>query len=277
VRVRGSIGALALMAALGMTMAGAWAFDESKYPDWDGQWVRIGAGTFDPTRPGGRGQQPPLTPEYQAMWETRLAEEAAGRRYNPQANCRPAGMPRMMVVYEPMEIIVTPDVTYVQISYLDELRRIYTDGRPWPKELEPAYAGNAIGQWQDAGGDGRYDTLVVETRGFKGPRVFDASGIPLHRDNQTVVKERLALDPADANVLVNEITTIDSALTRPWAITRKYRRERDATWVDYVCSEDDRHVFIGGEIYVIHADGRLMPIKKGQRPPDLRFFNTGRR
>jgi hypothetical protein len=36
--------------------------------------------------------------------------------------------------------------------------------------------------------------LEVETRNMKGPRAFDASGLPLHADNQTVVKERYTFD-----------------------------------------------------------------------------------
>jgi len=45
----------------------------------------------------------------------------------------------------------------------------------------------------------------------------------LHRDNQTVVKEKLYHDKADRNILRNEITTIDNALTRPWTANRFYR------------------------------------------------------
>ena len=67
---------------------------------------------------------------------------------------------------------------------------------------------------------------------MKGPRVFDASGIPVHEDNETVVKERIALDKSNANVLIDEITTIDHALTRPWTITRKYQRARTANWTN---------------------------------------------
>ena len=132
-----------------------------------------------------------------------------------------------MIVYEPMEIIVMPDTTYIMLAYMSEFRRIFTDGRKWPDEIEPSYAGYSIGKWEDTDGDGRNDTLVVETRGMKGSRTFDASGIPLHQDNETVVKERICLDKADPNLLHNEITTIDNALTRPWTVTRDYRRDRN--------------------------------------------------
>jgi hypothetical protein len=53
-------------------------------------------------------------------------------------------------------------------------------------------------------------TLEVETRGFKGPRVYDASGLPLHRDNQSIFKERIYLDKTNPDILHDEITVIDN-------------------------------------------------------------------
>jgi hypothetical protein len=275
---RCTIGAMALLAAYGVTIADALAFDRTKYPDWKGQWVRIGAGTYDPTKKGGRDQQPPLTPEYQAIWEQNLAEEASGGQYyNTQARCISGGMPRMMIVYEPMEIIITPETTYIAISYMGDFRRIFTDGRQRPENVELTYAGYSIGQWIDESGSGRYDTLLVETRNLRGPRIFEASGIPLHKDNQTIVKERIRLDAKNPDILVNEITTIDNALTRPWTVTRKYRRERNQVWVDYSCGEENTYVYVERETYFVGADGRLMPTRKDQPPPDLRHFNESQK
>jgi hypothetical protein len=264
---------LILAAALAWSVAQA--NDVAKYPDWKGQWIRIGGGQYDPGKPGGRGQQPPLTPEYQAVWESRIASEQSGSQdYNPQARCLPGGMPRMMIVYEPMEVVVAPEITYVLMEYLNPLRRIYTDGRDFPDTIEPTFAGYSIGRWEDTDGDDRYDTLVVETRGLKGPRIYEATGIPFHADNETVVMERIALDKNDPNVMLNEITTVDHALTRPWTITRKYRRERKAMWLEFNCAENNPQIAIGGETYNIGADGNLMPTRKGQQPPDLKHFGT---
>ena len=49
----------------------AQAQDASKYPDWSGQWRRPAnvAPSWDPTKPPGLGQQAPLTPEYQKLFE----------------------------------------------------------------------------------------------------------------------------------------------------------------------------------------------------------------
>ena len=128
--VRISIVPIALASAVGMAIAGAAAEEHAKYPDWKGQWIRIGGGQYDPTKPGGVGQKPPLTPEYQAIWEARIAAEATGsQNYNPQARCLPGGMPRMMIVYEPMEIVITPEVTYI-MSGISEPAAPHLHGRP---------------------------------------------------------------------------------------------------------------------------------------------------
>jgi hypothetical protein len=269
--VRKTISALALAAAL---CVGARAQEATKYPDWSGQWERIGGGSFDPSKRPGRAQQPPLTAEYQAIWEANLAEEASGgQSYNTQAWCLPGGMPRMMIVYQPMEIMVTPGTTYIHIGFFNEFRRIHTDGRDWPGTIKPTFSGYSVGRWLDENADGRYDVLEVETRGLKGPRILDPSGIPLHKDNQTIVKERLLLDKTDPDVLRDEITTFDHALTRPWTVIRSYRRIRNPTWIEDVCAENNGYVFIGQETYLRSADGYLMPTKKGQPPPDLRNFS----
>ena len=182
-----------------------------------------------------------------------------------------------MNVIFPMEIVIQPHVTHIMIEYLSMLRRIYTDGRSRPENLEPSFMGYSIGQWRDEDGDGRYDALVIETRNLKGPRSFDASGIPLHEDNQTVVKERIYLDKADPDILHDEVTTIDHALTRPWTVIKNYHRVRNPVWVEAICAEGNQHVRIGAESYMLSADGYLMPAKKGQAPPDLRYFNQSRK
>jgi hypothetical protein len=271
---RGLMCAAALAVAFGAAILPARAQDMSKYPDWSGQWKKpAGVGNqWDLSRPPGRGQKPPLTPEYQAIWEARIADRAAGGLGgNYTAQCLPHGMPQMMTGIYPMELVVTPKATYMLSDY-NEPRRIFTDGRAWPKEIEPTFNGYSIGQWVDTDGDGKFDTLEVETRDLKGPRNFDQQGIPLHEDGQSVIKERFYLDKADKDLMHIEITTIDHALTEPWAVAKIYRREPDPIWMFVDCSEDNHHVWVGKDEYFISSDGFLMPTKKDEPPPDLRYF-----
>ena len=186
-------------------------------------------------------------------------------------------MPRIMLAYAPMEVVVTQDTTYILMEHIHDNRRIHTDGRAFPDNMDddPQFSGYSIGRWVDEDGDGRYDVLLVETRGLKGPRTYDASGIPFHRDNKTVIKERIFLDRADRNLLHDEITTIDNALTRPWVVMKNYQRvvtDKPVWWREENCTEGNNHVEIGKENYFLSGDGLLMPAKKDQPPPDLRYF-----
>jgi hypothetical protein len=274
-------GTFAVLAALCATLTESRAFDETRYPDLKGQWRPIGDPTrFDPSKAWGAAQQAPLTAEYQARFDASLKDQAAGGRGLAQTNtCISPGMPRVTNGYGQIEVIVTPRTTHITIEHINDNRRIYTDGRGWPTEIEPTYLGYSIGTWIDTDGDGRYDVLEVETRGFKGPRTFDDSGIPLHEDNLTVVKERIYLDKSDPNIFHDEVTVIDDALTRPWGVTKSYHREEghQSSWREVICAETNNHVEIGKENYMLGPDGRLMPTRKDQPPPDLRYFNRSRK
>jgi hypothetical protein len=275
---RSAIGATVL-AALLMTMPGAAAFDESKYPDWSSQWRRPrGVGTqWDQTKPSGLAQQAPLTPEFQAILEASIKDQAeGGQGTDNHVTCRTNGVPRVMTATFPIEFVILPNVTYIHFEAFMP-RRIYTDGRDFPKDEEPSYTGYSIGKWLDTDGDGRFDTLEVETRNFKGPRTYENSGLPLHPDNEGIIKERIYLDKDNPDLLHDEITSIDHALTRPWTVTKTYRRERKVLWQDYECAEDNNHVVIGKENYFLSGDGYLMPAKKDQAPPDLRYFKQTRK
>src|ERR1700759_2526833 len=182
---RGWIAAIAV-AALALPVGTANAAD-AKYPDWRGAWARFvvpglgGQPSFDQTKPWGFGQQAPLTPEYQKVLQESIADQANGGEgnfFDHAVRCFPGGMPLNMIAFRPLEFVITPETTYVLIGGAEHFRSIFTDGRDWPKDIEPTFAGYSIGKWIDSDGRGEYDTLQVETRGpFKGPRVYDATGL----------------------------------------------------------------------------------------------------
>ncbi len=249
-----SLMAASVLAALLAPAAAAEPAPTDKYPDLKGQWNRFvvkgvrGQPSYDQTKSWGPEQDPPLTPEYQKVFQASLDDLAHGGVGNniDRVRCGPAGMPLNMVGFRPLEFVVTPERTYVLVGDQDQPRRIFTDGRDWP----------------------------AETRGFKGPRVFDSSGLPMAYDNQSIFKERIYLDKANANILHDEITTIDHALTHPWSVDKRYVRDADplAEWFESVCTEYNAQVFIGKQNYFLSADGYLMPAHKDQPPPDLRYF-----
>ncbi len=276
---RSTFEGLALAAVLMATVGGAQAEDK-KYPDWKGEWEAVFARMpgqqlrFDPSKPYGVRQEAPLTEEYKKIHEENLAEVARGSQglFLDHASCFPAGMPTMMSAGT-HEYIITPETTYISAG--TDLRRIFTDGRPWPEDLEPTYQGFSIGKWIDEDGDGVYDVLEVETRGpFKGPRTYDASGLPLHFDNESTFKERIFIDKNNPNILHDVITVFDHALTRPWTVDKTYRHgtKKYPNWSRITCLEGTGYVTIGKEYYLMSGDGYLMPTTKGQLPPDTRYF-----
>jgi len=231
-RSRNLIGMIALAASF--AACGAQAQELSKLPDWSGQWKNTSGIQWDQTRPLGPAQGAMLTAEYQARYEVNLRDQAAGGLGDdPTGQCIPHGMPRVMTVVYPMEIVITPKTTYVLTDYTIP-RRIFTDGRDWPQELDQNFNGTSIGRWVDPDAEGRFTALLVR----------------------------------------DEITVIDHALTRPWTVTKRYSHESDPTpiWHFNDCAEDNHHVVLGKDSYFITSDGKLMPTKKGQKPPDLRYF-----
>jgi hypothetical protein len=270
------IGAIVLATAFSIVGTAASAFDESKYPAFQGQWKRkpgTSVNSWDESKRGGLAQEPPLTPEYRKLWESSMADQAAGGQgLDMRYTCISNGMPRMATIVRQLEFFIHPEITL--IVFENNLpRRIYTDGRGFnATDNVPSYNGYSIGKWIDTDGDGKFDVLDVETRNFKGARLYDQTGIPLHHDNQSIIHERMYIDKSNPDTLVNEITVTDNALTRPWKVVKNYRREKNAEWYEDLCSENNNHVVIGKENYFMSADGYLMPAKKDQQPPDLRYF-----
>jgi hypothetical protein len=178
----------------------------------------------------GRGAPPAgpaLTPEYAAKRKTRLDAAAED---NQSANCLPPGMPGIMGQPYPMEFLLTPGQVTIVIEAYQQVRHIYTDGRPLPADPDPKFHGSSVGRW-----DG--DTLVVDTVGFS-PMTLLAANTP-HSDKMRIT-ERFRL--ADPDTMTIETTIIDpDALTAPFTSNRTLRRHRDWTLAEYICEENNRN------------------------------------
>src|SRR5438067_7704323 len=106
---------VALAMALSVGPAGAEPLADSKYPNFKGQWNRIGSPRWD--QQDRNGLRAPLIPEYQAIHAANLADQnAGGQGTDPTYLCLAPGMPRAMVAYEAMEVVVTAETTYILID-----------------------------------------------------------------------------------------------------------------------------------------------------------------
>src|SRR5262245_37365335 len=127
-----------------------------QFPDFESQWRNPAADSgdgrtipWDPSKPAGLAQGAPLTPEHQAIFEASLKDQAAGGRGNNyQAACVLDGMPRLMNLTAPMEILIQPALTFF-IFQNAFARRIHTDGAPMPASEPPSFQGYSIGKWMD--------------------------------------------------------------------------------------------------------------------------------
>src|SRR6266849_36605 len=174
---RSLIGVMALTASFGLTLTDALAFDESKYPDWKGAWRRVavpgvvGQPSYDPTKRGGHAQEAPLTPEYQAIFEANLKDQAAGGQgTDPTYTCLSPGMPRVMTTFAPFEVLVTPQMTNLLIQHIHDSRRIFNDEittidnaltRPWTVTKKYARVPVKQPEWvEEVCAEGNFDVEI---------------------------------------------------------------------------------------------------------------------
>jgi len=200
-------------------------------PDWGGIWF-VMAGGFEGSS---ARAEPKLKGDFLARRERWVAEVRAneGVERRTRSNCSPPGMPRIMRLSQyPYEFIFAPGrVTINQEAWM-QTRTIWTDGRAHEEDPDPSFMGDSIGRWEG-------DALVIETRGISADLEMD-TGIP-HSD-RFVLFERIHLDPADPNVLVNEMRMEDpEALAEPFEVTTRYRRDRYGKLYEFQCSQNDRN------------------------------------
>jgi hypothetical protein len=207
-------------------------------PNWNGIWERVGSITWEPNGRPGVPETPPFTPEFAEKYRKTTESARNGHPVaDPTSTCLPPGMPRIMTMSYPMEVLMTPGQVTIVAEWSSQVRRVFTDGRghPAPDDLDPTYNGHSIGHWE---GKGKDAVLVIDTVGIRGDTGFDSSGIE-HSDQIHVV-ERMRQSAPD--MLEDEITVIDpKAFAHPWVVTKKYKRGGpSAKIMEYVCEENNR-------------------------------------
>ncbi len=198
-------------------------------PDISGLWVVTGAMYFAPDR-----ALPKLQGEYQALFDKRTQAFKAGIGIDDAtANCLPAGLPHLLIVPYPFEILQTPGRVTFLYEYDSVVRRVPLGVAP-PAHTDPdavSYNGDSFGHWEG-------DTLVIETVNIRGDTQLDFSGLP-HSDALRVTER---LHRKDAAMLEDQITLTDpKAYAEPFTVTRLYRTRPKWKIAEYVCEENNRN------------------------------------
>ncbi len=154
--------------------------------------------------------RPPLTPWGQAKFDATIPllgpRAIAGKENNPILHCDPQGIPKLLVLPNPFEIVQTPRKVLMLFEQGHDWRVIWTDRRPLPKNPDPTWDGYSVGRW-----DG--DTFVVDTMGLNDKPWVDSYGNP--RSEKMHVIERYRRVNHDTLELA--ITMDDpKAYTKPW-------------------------------------------------------------
>ena len=200
----------------------------AKLPDFSGVWeIGFGGGGGGGRGRGGATAGPQLTAAADAK---RKQLASRGLEDSETANCLPPGMPGIMGQPYPMEFLMTPGKVTIVIEAYQQVRHIYTDGRPLTKDPDPKFHGTSVGRWEG-------DTLVVDTIGFSALTEI-ARNVP-HSGKMRIV-ERFRLAEPDTMTIETTITDPD-VLVAPFTSTRTLRRHRDWTLAEYICEENNRN------------------------------------
>lgn len=201
-------------------------------PDLSGIWIRIASSKRDnPSNNNLLDYMPdgatiPMRPEAAALYQHRRdVMLGAGR---PSEKCMPHGIPDAMLPGIPFKFVETPGVTLILYEQLGRFRQVFTDGRAYPKDMQPAYFGYALGKW-----DG--DAFVVESTGFNDMSWLDDSGHP-HSDAMKTTERFRRVDFGHMEMQI----TIDDpkAYTRPFTATIRFELLPDTELIEDVCDNE---------------------------------------
>lgn len=149
---------------------------------------------------------------------------------DPTSFCLPPGVPRALGAPFPIEILQDAASVTILYEYMHLFRRIPTDGRGHPADLEPTFMGDSVGRWEG-------DTLVVDAIGFNDKTWIDTEGHQ-HSDALHVV-ERYRRTGADT--MAYEATIDDPRTYRStWTSSRVLTRHPEWTLKEYVCEENNK-------------------------------------
>jgi hypothetical protein len=187
-------------------------------PDWSGIYSRpLDKGfAFDTDPPPGAGiTSAKLTPEFQARLVKRVADFKRGIEWDPISTCAPPGHPRWLTEPFLREFIVTPDQTWLINEMVNDIRRVYTDGRDHipEKDRYPIPNGDSIGFW-----DG--PRLVIHTNQLQAG-IYQRSQ-PDYTDQVETVE---IWQKADDTTLGVDVWVYDPpALVEPWYVKHTYAK-----------------------------------------------------
>lgn len=160
--------------------------------------------------------------------------EAAKNEVDPQGLCIFPGVPRIMNLPYPFQIVQLPDKVIFLYEALHNFRVVPTDGRAHRTDLPPALMGHSVGRWEG-------DTLIVETVGLTDrTRLDDFGNVHSAEARVTERYERISHD-----TLAFDYTLDDPKVyTEPWTVPRRLIPLAPPDWelMEYACTDFNKVV-----------------------------------
>jgi hypothetical protein len=196
-------------------------------PQLAGLWKPNPGLVGDVTRSFKNGEVVPFQPWADTLYKQRRASNS---KDDPTANCIVGGTPRSDFVGYPFKILQVPGMVVILYEAVHAYRQIFTDGRPFPKDMNPTWQGYSVGHWEG-------DTFVVETKGFNDKGWLDTNGHPV-TDALHVTERYTRKDFGHMDVAI----TIDDpkAYTRPWTVVEPAVYQPDTELIEYICEENNK-------------------------------------
>jgi hypothetical protein len=169
----------------------------------------------------------PLQPWAEAVYKERI--ETNGKDH-PGVRCWPSGIPEKLNIPDGLKLIQTPDVMIFLHESRTIYRQVFTDGRPLPKDAQPAWMGYSVGRWEG-------DTFVVETINQNGKTWLDMRGLP--GTEALRVTERYTR-PNMGRIYIDVTIDDPKAYTRPWNVRLSWDLQPDFELIESICEENNK-------------------------------------
>ena len=206
--------------------AAAQIYGDPAHPNISGIWV---GGITNYSWLNDAKTEIPFRPKYAEIFKHTREMTAKGTPVaDAVAQCLAFGMPRFTTM--DFTLIQTPGRITMYTEVLHEVREVYMDGRPVPKDWDPTFGGRSNGHWEG-------ETLVIETVGMKAGWA-DQTGLPY--SEKLKVTERIH---REGEVLINETVLDDPEVyTRPFSTVHRWRlAPAGYEFGEYICSENQRN------------------------------------
>lgn len=169
----------------------------------------------------------PLLPAAEAEYKERMRRGDQG----PASRCMPHTIVDAYLVPEPIKIVHTAGLTILLQEEYQHFRQIFTDGRSFPADMQPAWYGYSVGRWEG-------EEFVIETAGLNDKGWLDLTPLAHSESLRTVERFRRP----NVGTLQVQVTINDPGkFSRVWRTqTISFRLVPDADLVEYLCDNNIR-------------------------------------